>query len=53
MRPRSSRPGSRSIAINLKGTCLACRRALPALRHSQGPIVNIAFMAARNAYPRA
>ena len=41
----------RSIAINLKGTWLACKHALPALRQSQGSIVNIASMAARNAYP--
>jgi NAD(P)-dependent dehydrogenase (short-subunit alcohol dehydrogenase family) len=41
----------RSIAVNLKSTWLACKHALPALRQSQGSIVNIASMAARNAYP--
>ena len=41
----------RSIAINLKSTWLACKHALPALRQSHGSIVNIASMAARNAYP--
>ena len=41
----------RSVAVNLKGTWLACKHALPALRESGGSIVNIASMAARNAYP--
>jgi NAD(P)-dependent dehydrogenase (short-subunit alcohol dehydrogenase family) len=41
----------RSIAVNLKGTWLTCKHALPALRESAGSIVNIASMAARNAYP--
>jgi len=41
----------KSIAINLKATWLTCKHALPALRQSQGSIVNIASMAARNAYP--
>ena len=41
----------RSFAVNLKGTWLTCKHALPALRESAGSIVNIASMAARNAYP--
>jgi NAD(P)-dependent dehydrogenase (short-subunit alcohol dehydrogenase family) len=41
----------RSIDVNLKGAWLACKHALPALRESQGSIVNISSMAARNAYP--
>ena len=41
----------RSIAVNLKSTWLACKHALPALRATEGSIVNIASMAARNAYP--
>lgn len=41
----------RSIAVNLKGTWLTCKHALPALRESAGSIVNISSMAARNAYP--
>jgi NAD(P)-dependent dehydrogenase (short-subunit alcohol dehydrogenase family) len=41
----------RSFEVNLKATWLACKHALPALRESQGSIVNIASMAARNAYP--
>lgn len=41
----------RSFAVNLKATWLAAKHALPALRESAGSIVNIASMAARNAYP--
>jgi NAD(P)-dependent dehydrogenase (short-subunit alcohol dehydrogenase family) len=41
----------RSIDVNLKATWLTCKHALPALRERQGSIVNIASMAARNAYP--
>jgi NAD(P)-dependent dehydrogenase (short-subunit alcohol dehydrogenase family) len=41
----------RSFEVNLKGTWLACKHALPTLRHCEGSIVNIASMAARNAYP--
>jgi NAD(P)-dependent dehydrogenase (short-subunit alcohol dehydrogenase family) len=41
----------RSFDLNLKGMWLACKHALPALRESEGSIVNIASMAARNAYP--
>ena len=41
----------RSFDVNLKGTWLACKHALPALRESGGSIVNIASMAALNAYP--
>ena len=41
----------RSLAVNLKATWLTCKHALPALRESHGSIVNIASMAARNAYP--
>jgi NAD(P)-dependent dehydrogenase (short-subunit alcohol dehydrogenase family) len=41
----------RSFDVNLKATWLACKRALPGLRETQGSIVNIASMAARNAYP--
>jgi NAD(P)-dependent dehydrogenase (short-subunit alcohol dehydrogenase family) len=41
----------RSVEVNLKGTWLTCKHALPALRQSEGSIVNIASMAARNAYP--
>jgi NAD(P)-dependent dehydrogenase (short-subunit alcohol dehydrogenase family) len=41
----------RSFDLNLKGMWLACKHALPALRESAGSIVNIASMAARNAYP--
>jgi NAD(P)-dependent dehydrogenase (short-subunit alcohol dehydrogenase family) len=41
----------RSIDVNLKATWLTCKHALPALRDTQGSIVNIASMAARNAYP--
>jgi NAD(P)-dependent dehydrogenase (short-subunit alcohol dehydrogenase family) len=41
----------RSIAVNLKGMWLTCKHALPALRESEGSIVNISSMAARNAYP--
>lgn len=41
----------RSFAVNLKGTWLTCKHALPALRESAGSIVNISSMAARNAYP--
>jgi NAD(P)-dependent dehydrogenase (short-subunit alcohol dehydrogenase family) len=41
----------RSFEVNLKGTWLTCKHALPALRQSEGSIVNIASMAARNAYP--
>ena len=43
----------RSVDVNLKGTWLTCKHALPALRQAQGSIVNIASMAARNAYPLA
>jgi NAD(P)-dependent dehydrogenase (short-subunit alcohol dehydrogenase family) len=41
----------RSFEVNLKATWLTCKHALPALRETQGSIVNIASMAARNAYP--
>lgn len=41
----------RSFAVNLKSMWLACKHALPALRATEGSIVNIASMAARNAYP--
>ena len=41
----------RSVNVNLKGMWLACKHALPALRASAGSIVNIASLAARNAYP--
>jgi NAD(P)-dependent dehydrogenase (short-subunit alcohol dehydrogenase family) len=41
----------RSFDVNLKATWLTCKHALPALREAQGSIVNIASMAARNAYP--
>jgi NAD(P)-dependent dehydrogenase (short-subunit alcohol dehydrogenase family) len=41
----------RSFDVNLKGMWLACKHALPALRETGGSIVNIASMAARNAYP--
>ena len=41
----------RSVAVNLKATWLTCKHALPALRESHGSIVNIASMAALNAYP--
>jgi NAD(P)-dependent dehydrogenase (short-subunit alcohol dehydrogenase family) len=41
----------RSFDVNLKSMWLACKHALPALRESGGSIVNIASMAARNAYP--
>ena len=41
----------RSVAVNLKGMWLACKHALPALRETEGSIVNISSMAARNAYP--
>jgi NAD(P)-dependent dehydrogenase (short-subunit alcohol dehydrogenase family) len=41
----------RSLAVNLKATWLTCKHALPALRESRGSIVNIASMAAINAYP--
>jgi NAD(P)-dependent dehydrogenase (short-subunit alcohol dehydrogenase family) len=41
----------RSFDVNLKGTWLTCKHALPALRESAGSIVNISSMAARNAYP--
>jgi NAD(P)-dependent dehydrogenase (short-subunit alcohol dehydrogenase family) len=41
----------RSLAVNLKATWLTCKHALPALRESHGSIVNIASMAAWNAYP--
>ena len=41
----------RSVDVNLKATWLTCKHALPALRQTQGSIVNIASMAARNAYP--
>jgi NAD(P)-dependent dehydrogenase (short-subunit alcohol dehydrogenase family) len=41
----------RSVAVNLKGTWLTCKHALPALRESAGSIVNISSMAARDAYP--
>ena len=41
----------RSFDLNLKGMWLTCKHALPALRESRGSIVNIASMAARNAYP--
>jgi len=41
----------RSLAVNLKATWLTCKHALPALRERNGSIVNIASMAAWNAYP--
>jgi len=41
----------RSFEVNLMATWLTCKHALPALRETQGSIVNIASMAARNAYP--
>ncbi|HEX7785610.1 MAG TPA: SDR family NAD(P)-dependent oxidoreductase [Methylomirabilota bacterium] len=41
----------RSLAVNLKATWLTCKHALPALREAGGSIVNIASMAALNAYP--
>ena len=41
----------RSLAVNLKATWLTCKHALPALRETHGLIVNIASMAAINAYP--
>src|SRR5574342_174566 len=41
----------RSLAVNLKATWRTCKHALPALRGSDGSIVNIASMAAINAYP--
>jgi len=41
----------RSLAVNLKATWLTCKHALPALRETHGSIVNIASMAAINAYP--
>jgi len=41
----------RSFAVNLKGMWLVCKHGLPALRETGGSIVNIASMAARNAYP--
>jgi NAD(P)-dependent dehydrogenase (short-subunit alcohol dehydrogenase family) len=41
----------RSLAVNLKATWLTCKHALPALRERRGSIVNIASMAAWNAYP--
>jgi len=41
----------RSFAVNFESTWLVCKHALPALRESAGSIVNIASMAARNAYP--
>jgi NAD(P)-dependent dehydrogenase (short-subunit alcohol dehydrogenase family) len=41
----------RSLAVNLKATWLTCKHALPALREAHGSIVNIASMAAINAYP--
>src|SRR6185295_10824906 len=41
----------RSLAVNLKATWLTCKHALPALRETHGSIVNIASMAALNAYP--
>ncbi len=41
----------RSLAVNLKATWLTCKHALPSLREARGSIVNIASMAAINAYP--
>jgi NAD(P)-dependent dehydrogenase (short-subunit alcohol dehydrogenase family) len=41
----------RSVNVNLKSMWLTCKHALPALRETAGSIVNIASMAARNAYP--
>jgi NAD(P)-dependent dehydrogenase (short-subunit alcohol dehydrogenase family) len=41
----------RSFAVNLKGTWLTCKHALPALRRRGGSIVNISSMAAWEAYP--
>ena len=41
----------RSFDVNLKGTWLTCKHALPVLWDSAGSIVNISSMAARNTYP--
>ena len=41
----------RSLALNLKGTWLTCKHALPHLRKQGGSIVNISSMAARHEYP--
>jgi NAD(P)-dependent dehydrogenase (short-subunit alcohol dehydrogenase family) len=41
----------RSFDVNLKGMWLTCKHALPALRASEGSIVNISSMAALGAYP--
>ena len=41
----------RSFAVNLKSMWMTCKHALPALRATEGSIVNISSMAARNAYP--
>jgi NAD(P)-dependent dehydrogenase (short-subunit alcohol dehydrogenase family) len=41
----------RSFDVNLKGMWLTCKHALPALRESEGSIVNISSMAALGAYP--
>ena len=41
----------RSFDVNLKGMWLTCKHALPALRKSEGSIVNISSMAALGAYP--
>ena len=41
----------RSVAVNLKGTWLTCKHALPVLRRHGGSIVNISSMAAWETYP--
>jgi NAD(P)-dependent dehydrogenase (short-subunit alcohol dehydrogenase family) len=41
----------RSVAVNLKGTWLTCKHALPVLRQHGGSIVNISSMAAWETYP--
>lgn len=42
----------RALALNLKGTWLTCKHALPHMRRQgSGSIVNIASMAARHEYP--
>jgi NAD(P)-dependent dehydrogenase (short-subunit alcohol dehydrogenase family) len=41
----------RSFAVNLKSMWLTCKHAMPALRESQGSIVNISSLAAVGNYP--
>jgi NAD(P)-dependent dehydrogenase (short-subunit alcohol dehydrogenase family) len=41
----------RSVAVNLKGTWLTCKHALPVMRQRGGSIVNISSMAAWETYP--